>query len=165
MLETDESTETDAAELSVGNHTLISSLGLFLLTLVLTVVFHFWRTHQSVWWIEVGFILSAATFISILISEACDPFADAAQWVGIRLKLPSSVRGATLDAIASSMPELFTGLFFVTVALSGSKDSAQRVLESAEGYGSTVATCAGSSIYNLILIPAVCAIAMAFSRP
>ena len=50
MLETDESTETDAAELSVGNHTLISSLGLFLLTLVLTVVFHFWRTHQSVWW-------------------------------------------------------------------------------------------------------------------
>ena len=115
--------------------------------------------------LEVGFILSTAVVISILISEACDPFADAAQWVGCRLKLPPSVRGATLDAIASSMPELFTGLFFVAVALSGDKDNAQRLLDSAEGYGSTIATCAGSSIYNLILIPAVCAIAISFSRP
>lgn len=115
-------------------------------------------------WIEIGFILSAAAVISVLISEACDPFADAAQWVGCRLRLPPSVRGATLDAIASSMPELFTGLFFVTVALFGNKDQTQRMMASAEGYGSTIATCAGSSIYNLILIPAVCAIAMSFSR-
>ena len=165
MTDPGESTETDeASELSGSQRTLTSSLGLFSLTIVLTTAFHFWRTHQSVWWIEIGFILSAAAAISVLISEACDPFADAAQWVGVRLKLPSSVRGATLDAIASSMPELFTGLFFVTVALSGTKDAAQRVVESAEGYGSTVATCAGSSIYNLILIPAVCAIAVSFSR-
>ena len=71
------------------------------------------------WWGDLGFILSFATAISILIGEACDPFSDAAQWVGHRLQLPGSVRGATLDAIASSMPELFTGLFFVMVALSG----------------------------------------------
>ena len=116
-------------------------------------------------WFEVGFILSAAVLIAVIIAEACEPFADAAQWVGNRLKLPQSVRGATLDAIASSMPELFTGLFFVTVALTGTKDAAQRMLESAEGYGSTVATCAGSSIYNLILIPAVCAIAVSYYRP
>ena len=111
-----------------------------------------------------GFILSAASAISILIAEACEPFADAAQWVGTRLRLPSSVRGATLDAIASSMPELFTGLFFVIVALTGDKDQAQRLVDSAQGYGSTIATCAGSSIYNLVLIPAVCAIAVSYSR-
>ncbi|MFK7770240.1 MAG: sodium:calcium antiporter [Mariniblastus sp.] len=165
MLETDEPIKSEESKEQPGSHrTLTSSLGLFLITIAMTVAFHFWRAHQSAWWIEIGFILSAATAISVLISEACDPFADAAQWVGVRLRLPSSVRGATLDAIASSMPELFTGLFFVTVALSGSKDNAQRILESAEGYGSTVATCAGSSIYNLILIPAVCAIAVSFSR-
>jgi len=143
----------------------MSSSTLFLATSVLALVFHWWRTHNSSLWFEVGFILSASIVIAVLISEACEPFADAAQWVGNRLKLPPSVRGATLDAIASSMPELFTGLFFVTVALTGTKDATQRMLESAEGYGSTIATCAGSSIYNLILIPAVCAIAVSFSRP
>ncbi len=146
-------------------YSVISSFKLFLATAFLALVFHWWRTHTSSLWFEVGFILSASIVIAVLISEACEPFADAAQWVGNRLRLPPSVRGATLDAIASSMPELFTGLFFVTVALTGAKDSAQRMLESAEGYGSTIATCAGSSIYNLMLIPAVCAIAVSFSRP
>ena len=143
---------------------LIPSAALFVSTLALTGIFYYWRTHQSVWWVEAGFILSAAAAISVLISEACDPFADAAQWVGCRFRLPPSVRGATLDAIASSMPELFTGLFFVIVALFGTKGQAEQMIASAEGYGSTIATCAGSSIYNLILIPAVCAIVMSFSR-
>lgn len=117
------------------------------------------------WWSDLGFILSIATAISIVISEACDPFSDAAQWVGHRLQLPRSVRGATLDAIASSMPELFTGLFFVMVALSGDMSQADRLLASSDGYGSTIATCAGSSIYNLILIPALCAIMVSYTRP
>lgn len=141
-----------------------SSAALFVVSLLLVGLFHILRTSSPGWYFEVAFILAAATAIAILIGEACDPFADAAQWVGIKLRLPSSVRGATLDAIASSMPELFTGLFFVTVALTGAKDQAQRMIDSAEGYGSTIATCAGSSIYNLILIPAVCAIAVSYSR-
>jgi cation:H+ antiporter len=62
------------------------------------------------------------------------------------------------------MPELFTGLFFVSLAITASNDQAQQLLESSEGYGSTIATCAGSSIYNLVLIPAVCAIAMSYTR-
>lgn len=150
---------------SGSHHSLKSSAVLCVATMLFTAIFYMWRSNQSVIWAEIGFILSAAAAISVLISEACDPFADAAQWVGCRLRLPRSVRGATLDAIASSMPELFTGLFFVTVALTGTKDQAQRMLDSADGYGSTIATCAGSSIYNLILIPAVCAIAMSYSRP
>lgn len=117
------------------------------------------------WWCDLGFIVSFATAISIIIGEACDPFSDAAQWVGHRLQLPGSVRGATLDAIASSMPELFTGLFFVMVALSGDMSQAERLMASSDGYGSTIATCAGSSIYNLILIPALCAIMVSYTRP
>ena len=62
------------------------------------------------------------------------------------------------------MPELFTGVFFVTVALFGTEGQAEQMTASVEGYGSTIATCAGSSIYNLVLIPAVCAIAMSYSR-
>ncbi|MEM7782009.1 MAG: hypothetical protein AAF623_01430 [Planctomycetota bacterium] len=140
----------------------LTSVRIFLFSVIATTGLYFFRDGN--FWIEVAFILSAATSISVLISEACDPFADAAQWVGIQLRWPSSVRGATLDAIASSMPELFTGLFFVSVALTSSQDSAQQALDSAEGYGSTIATCAGSSIYNLILIPAVCAIAVSYCR-
>ncbi len=140
------------------------AIGFFVLMMVATGVLYWLRQSPGGQVIELCFILCSATAISMVIWQACDPFADAAQWVGRKMRLPSSVRGATLDAIASSMPELFTGLFFVMVALSGDKNSAQRLVESAEGYGSTIATCAGSSIYNLILIPAVCAIAISFSR-
>jgi cation:H+ antiporter len=141
-----------------------SSLSLFAVSLICCAVF-WWLKSGDALWAEVGFVLAAAAAIAIVISEACDPFADAAQWVGVKMRLPSSVRGATLDAIASSMPELFTGLFFVTVALTGTKDQLARMAQSAEGYGSTIATCAGSSIYNLVLIPAVCALAVSLRRP
>jgi cation:H+ antiporter len=140
-------------------------LVLLVLAALAAVLFYVAGRGSTSWWSDLGFIVSIATAISIVISEACDPFSDAAQWVGHRLQLPGSVRGATLDAIASSMPELFTGLFFVTVALSSDAEKAQRILSSSEGYGSTIATCAGSSIYNLILIPALCAIMVSYSRP
>ncbi len=155
------STEDNSIE---SNRKLNPGFRIFAGAIAMTLIF-FIASHQySNWLVELGFILSACVAISILIAEACEPFADAAQWVGIRLRLPPSVRGATLDAVASSMPELFTGLFFVTIALFGTQDDRSQMLASAEGYGSTVATCAGSSIYNLILIPALCAIVVSFSR-
>ena len=121
-------------------------------------------TGSQLW--SILFLISQATVISIVIWQACDPFADAAQWIGTTLRLPGSVRGATLDAIASSMPELFSGIFFVVLAISAS-DGAKNELASAtgEGYGATVATCAGSAIYNMILIPAICALVIAKYRP
>lgn len=84
---------------------------------------------------------------SVIIWFACDPFAEAAQWLGRKLHVPGSIRGATLDAVASSMPELFVGILFVAEF----KD-----------FGASVATCAGSAMYNMVLIPAVCAIAISF---
>ena len=95
---------------------LFNSITLFVISLIATAVLWSLRTEGG-FWIEVGFVVSASVAIAILIGEACDPFADAAQWVGVQLRVPSSVRGATLDAIASSMPELFTGIFFVTCLL------------------------------------------------
>ncbi|TWU07611.1 sodium:calcium antiporter [Stieleria varia] len=100
--------------------------------------------------------------ISIVIWQACDPFADAAQYFGERWRLPGSVRGATLDAIASSLPELFTGLFFVLLA-AGVGDQASADGET-EGLGATIATCAGSAVYNMMLIPALCGIVIARTR-
>ena len=114
---------------------------------------------------DLAFLLAETVVISIVIAQACDPFADAAQWVGEESRLPGSVRGATLDAVASSMPELFSGLFFVLLAITSSQDGAARLAATAEGYGATVATCAGSAVYNMILIPAFCAIFISYYRP
>ena len=114
---------------------------------------------------QLPYLLAQTVVISIVIAQACDPFADAAQWVGEETRLPGSVRGATLDAIASSMPELFSGIFFVTIAITASENAADRLAAGAEGYGATVATCAGSAVYNMILIPAFCAIFISFYRP
>ncbi len=119
-------------------------------------------------------LMFAVVLISIVIKEACDPFADAAQWVGDTFHIPGSVRGATLDAIASSMPELFSGIFFVMVAffamekgpnMTAAQQEAAQEEAGVEGYGSTIATCAGSAVYNMILIPAFCAIFISFYRP
>ncbi|MFH1921515.1 MAG: hypothetical protein ABIP48_16745 [Planctomycetota bacterium] len=99
-------------------------------------------------------LIAETVVISIVLWQACDPFAEAAQWVGRTFRLPGSIRGATLDAISSSLPELFIGIFFVVLATEAVGTS----------YGNAVATCAGSAIYNMILIPAVCAIAISFWR-
>ena len=113
-------------------------------------------------------LIAQVAVISVVIWQVCDPFADAAQWIGDMFRLPGSVRGATLDAIASSMPELFSGIFFVLVALSTASSadhaSAERIAAGAEGFGSTIATCAGSAVYNMILIPAFCALVISFTR-
>lgn len=104
--------------------------------------------------------------ISIIIWQACDPFAEAAQFLGERYRIPGSVRGATLDAVASSLPELFTGIFFVVIAISAIDQSTVSVAEAgAEGFGATVATCAGSAVYNMMLIPAICVLVISYSRP
>lgn len=114
--------------------------------------------------LKVAFLLSQVVVISIVIWQACDPFADAAQWIGKVFHLPGSVRGATLDAVASSLPELFTGVFFVILAVDVGGTAAERAQQASDGYGPAVATCAGSAVYNMILIPAFCALVISFKR-
>jgi len=109
-------------------------------------------------------LISQVALVSIVIWQACDPFADAAQWIGIKFRIPGSVRGATLDAVASSLPELFSGVFFVLVALSAGQQMEIQE-KSGAGFGATIATVAGSAVYNMMLIPAACAILISYVRP
>lgn len=110
-------------------------------------------------------LISQSVLVSIVIWQACDPFADAAEHIGHVLKLPGSVRGATLDAIASSMPELFTGIIFVVLAILYGREGVDLQEASGEGFALVIATCAGSAVYNMILIPAICAIFISYYRP
>lgn len=70
----------------------------------------------------------------------------ASEYVGRNLS--EGVRGATINAIASSMPEVFTSLFFLFV------------LMDANGFSGGIGTTAGSAIFNGMVIPAVSVLAV-----
>ncbi len=70
----------------------------------------------------------------------------ASEYVGRNLS--EGVRGATINAVASSMPEVFTSLFFLFI------------LMDASGFSGGIGTTAGSAIFNGMVIPAVSVIAV-----
>ena len=70
----------------------------------------------------------------------------ASEYVGRNLS--EGVRGATINAIASSMPEVFTSLFFLFI------------LQDASGFSGGIGTTAGSAIFNGMVIPAVAILAV-----
>ena len=57
--------------------------------------------------------------------------------------LSDGVKGASLNAIASSMPELLTGFVFLFF------------LHGSDGYSGTIGTTAGSAVFNSLLIPSL----------
>jgi cation:H+ antiporter len=67
-------------------------------------------------------------------------FADASSAIGDRLRLPKSVKGATLDAIASSFPELMIAVFSVLMF---------------KQFEVGIGTIAGSAYFNLLIIPGI----------
>lgn len=74
-----------------------------------------------------------------IIWRACDGFESASSFLGRRMS--EGVRGATINAIGSSMPEFLT----TCIALLILKDS--------DGFAFGVATTAGSDIFNSAVIP------------
>lgn len=78
-------------------------------------------------------------FMSWVVSVASDKLGDVLHVLGIKLRIPSTVRGATFDAIASSFPEFATAMIAVLVY----KEFADV----------GVPTIAGSGIFNVLLIP------------
>lgn len=86
------------------------------------------------------------TFCCIIIWRAGDGFMTASEYIGRNLS--EGVRGATINAIASSMPEVFTSLFFLFV------------MADAEGFSGGIGTTAGSAIFNGMVIPAVAVLAV-----
>jgi len=79
---------------------------------------------------------------SIIIAKSCDVFEVATDFLGRNLN--EGVKGATLNAIGSSMPELLTTVFFLVFA---SNENLARDL------GASVGGNTGSAIFNSIVIP------------
>ncbi|MBX2846580.1 MAG: hypothetical protein KTR13_10255 [Saprospiraceae bacterium] len=86
----------------------------------------------------------------IVIWRASDGFDVASQFLGRRLS--EGVRGATINAIGSSMPELFTTFFFLFI------------LKDRDGFAGGIGTTAGSAVFNGMIIPAVVILVVIFSR-
>ena len=70
-----------------------------------------------------------------VIKYACDSFEDSSKYLGRTVyKMKPGVRGATIEAIASSLPELFTTTFLLFV------------YNDMDGFSAGIATCAGSAL-------------------
>ncbi len=80
------------------------------------------------------------TVSCIVIWRSSHGFEIASDYLG--RKLPPGIKGATLNAIASSMPEFLTTLFFLFS------------LKSAEGFSGGLGVTSGSALFNLLIIPA-----------
>ena len=87
--------------------------------------------------INLGIII----FASVIIFYIGNIFAKSSSKIGDYFNLPRSVKGATFDAIASSLPELFVSLFAVIFF---------------HKFEVGIGTIAGSALFNLLIIPGIC---------
>lgn len=78
---------------------------------------------------------------TILIAKACDGFEVAADYLGRNMS--EGVKGASINAIGSSMPELFATFVFLFWFYDTS------------GFAGGIGTTAGSAVFNTMIIPAV----------
>ena len=90
---------------------------------------------------EVALAIFLIVICCLIIWRASDGFEAASEYLG--RNLTEGVRGATINAIGSSMPELFTTIFFLIC------------LNDTEGFSGGIGTTAGSAIFNGMIIPAV----------
>ena len=90
--------------------------------------------------------LFAITLAMLIIWRSSDGFEVASEYLG--RNLTDGVRGATINAVGSSIPELFTTLF--SLMLLGEVDN----------FAFGIGTTAGSAIFNGMIIPAVAIIAV-----
>lgn len=77
----------------------------------------------------------------VIIWRSSDGFEAASEYLGRNLS--EGVRGATINAIGSSMPELLTTIFFLFV------------LKDKDGFAGGIGTTAGSAVFNGVIIPAL----------
>lgn len=82
----------------------------------------------------------------LVIWRACDGFEVASEYLGRNLS--EGVRGGTINAISSSIPELLTTLIGLVI------------LSNQEGFAVGLGTTAGSAVFNGMVIPAVCIFAV-----
>ncbi len=97
---------------------------------------------------ELFIALLAVIIASIVIMYASNGFDDAARYLG--RNMAPGVRGATINAVGSSMPELLTTFFLLFL------------FQDQGGFAAGIATTAGSAIFNAVVIPAVCIFAVRY---
>jgi cation:H+ antiporter len=85
----------------------------------------------------------------IIIWRASDGFTAASDYIGRNLS--EGVRGATINAIGSSLPEVFTSFFFLFY------------LKDVDGFSGGIGTTAGSAIFNGMIIPAFVILVVVFT--
>jgi cation:H+ antiporter len=78
---------------------------------------------------------------SVVIYFAGKYFAGASSAIGDYFRIPRDVKGATFDAVSSSMPELLVALYSVIVF---------------KQFEVGIGTIAGSALFNLLVIPGIC---------
>ncbi len=100
--------------------------------------------------------LVVIALMSIVIMYACNSFEDAADYLGRNMK--PGVKGATINAIGSSLPELFTTALLLFGPLFAPDFFGSR----ADGFSAGIATCAGSAVFNAVIIPGLCVLAVLF---
>ena len=67
-------------------------------------------------------------------------------------KLPAGIKGATINAIASSMPEFLTTIFFLFY------------LRDADGFSGGLGVSSGSALFNLLIIPAMAVLMLRYMK-
>lgn len=97
---------------------------------------------------ELIIALIIVVLASVVIMYACDSFDDAASYLGRNMK--PGVRGATINAVGSSMPELMTAIFLLFL------------YHDQDGFSAGIATTAGSAVFNSVIIPMLCILAVRY---
>lgn len=108
------------------------------------------QTNQTKYFYMIIISLLLIAFCCVIIWRASDGFEAASEYLGRNLS--DGVRGATINAIGSSMPELFTTFFFLFI------------LKDKDGFAGGIGTTAGSAIFNGMIIPAVVILVVVFKR-
>lgn len=90
--------------------------------------------------------LAVVVIASVMIMKACNSFDEASSYLG--RNMPAGVKGATINAIGSSLPELLTTACLLFL------------FHDQDGFSAGIATCAGSAVFNAIIIPAACILAV-----
>jgi len=92
--------------------------------------------------------IGAVILASVVIMYACNEFEDAADYLGKDMK--PGIKGATINAIGSSLPEMLTTFFLLFM------------FNDLAGFSAGVATTAGSAIFNSVVIPLLCILAVRY---
>jgi len=90
--------------------------------------------------------IALAIFSSWLIAKSCDGFEDAADYLG--RNMVEGTKGATINAIGSSMPELWVTFIYLFL------------FRDTTGFSGGIGTTAGSAVFNSMVIPALVILAV-----